>query len=90
MLDAIRTRLDTAVFITSAYRSPEYNRAVGGVPASQHLNFNALDWRCGTGNPGDWRAVAEAVRDESPGRFGGFIDDYESFVHIDTRDAPTA
>ncbi len=90
MIDAIRTRLDTPVFITSAYRSPEYNRAVGGVPGSQHLNFNALDWRSASGTPADWRAVAEAVRSESPRRFAGFIDDYDTFVHIDTRNAPAA
>jgi N-acetylmuramoyl-L-alanine amidase len=90
MLDEIRDRLDAPVFITSAYRSPEYNRGIGGAPASQHMNFNAIDWRCASGTPTDWRAVAEAVRGEDPGRFGGFIDDYDTFVHIDTRNASAA
>ena len=86
MIDEIRERLGDRVFITSGYRSRDYNPCVGGVPGSQHLNFNALDWQCETGTPTQWRAVAEAVRASDPARFAGFIDDYDTFVHIDTRD----
>lgn len=31
--------------ITSAYRTPEQNKDVGGVPASQHLKGEAIDFK---------------------------------------------
>ncbi|MEM9248217.1 MAG: N-acetylmuramoyl-L-alanine amidase [Pseudomonadota bacterium] len=87
MIDEIRERLGAPVFISSAYRAPAYNACIGGAAASQHMRFNALDWACGTGTPSDWFAVAKAVRADNPGAFSGFIDVYDTFVHIDTRHA---
>jgi uncharacterized protein YcbK (DUF882 family) len=46
MLDALRAEFGRPITITSAYRDVEYNRAVGGVTASQHLDFRALDFKC--------------------------------------------
>jgi N-acetylmuramoyl-L-alanine amidase len=88
MIDEIRARLGTPIFITSAYRSPAYNTCIGGVAGSQHMRFNALDWYSTSGTPAQWEAVANAVKASDP-RFRGFVKDYPSqnFVHIDTRDA---
>ena len=37
---------DEPIIITSGYRSPEVNRAVGGSPTSNHLTGCAVDIRC--------------------------------------------
>lgn len=44
-LQKIRTRLRRSIVITSAYRNPEVNRLVGGVPNSAHCLGLAADIR---------------------------------------------
>ena len=39
-------RRDMPLIITSGYRSPEVNKAVGGAPTSNHLTGCAVDIRC--------------------------------------------
>jgi hypothetical protein len=43
MLERIRATLGVPVIITSAYRSPALNRAVGGVTSSDHTQGQAAD-----------------------------------------------
>ena len=43
MLQALRDRLGKPLIVRSAYRSPEHNRAVGGAPASKHMQGTAFD-----------------------------------------------
>ena len=43
MLERIRTTLGRPVIVTSAYRSPEVNRAVGGATSSDHMAGQAAD-----------------------------------------------
>lgn len=55
--------------LTSTRRSPERNRAVGGVAGSLHLEGRAVDV---TGGPGVLeRALAYVQRDHPAGRRGG-------------------
>lgn len=84
MIDAIRTEMQSAIRITSCYRSPAYNSCIGGESASLHMQFNAIDFVCNSGTPEIWRRVAARLRDEVPA-FKGGIGRYGSFVHIDTR-----
>lgn len=44
-LDDIRERYGYPIYITSGYRCPKLNKAVGGKPASQHLKAEAADLR---------------------------------------------
>lgn len=43
MLERIRTTLGKSVIVTSAYRSPSVNRAVGGATSSDHMTGQAAD-----------------------------------------------
>lgn len=43
MLERIRTMLAVPVVVTSGYRSPPVNRAVGGVTSSDHTQGHAAD-----------------------------------------------
>lgn len=81
--DEIRRRLGKPIIITSSYRSPNYNRAVGGVSRSQHKEFRALDIRSSRARPMTIARIAKQLRDE--GFFSGGIGVYNGFVHIDTR-----
>ncbi len=90
--DELRERHGSAIRITSAYRSPAYNAAVGGERMSYHKAFMALDLTSPRGAYQLWKdAVAlRGVRIVRPGsrswfKFAGGIGRYPSFVHIDTR-----
>lgn len=45
-LESVQRRLGHPLIITSAYRSPEVNRLVGGVPRSRHALGLAADIAC--------------------------------------------
>jgi zinc D-Ala-D-Ala carboxypeptidase len=46
MLEKIRYLLGCPIIITSGYRSPELNKAVGGAPNSAHMYGAAVDFIC--------------------------------------------
>ncbi len=69
--------------ITSAYRSPRYNRAVGGKSRSYHMKNVATDIQFKGISPSHVTYVAKQMRTE--GFFKGGIGRYSSFVHVDTR-----
>lgn len=87
-----------ACTVLSGYRTPTYNRSVGGASGSYHLNYRtadgarkgiAADLRFARGNVQDWYRWAIAERDRRPrlGRAGvGGIGFYpgQRFVHLDT------
>ena len=43
VLQDVRDHFKVPVAINSAYRTPAYNRKVGGAPASQHIRGTAAD-----------------------------------------------
>lgn len=69
--------------ITSAYRSPRYNRAVGGKSRSFHMQNIALDLKFRGVSAYHVNYVAKQLR--SQGVFKGGVGRYPSFTHIDTR-----
>lgn len=46
ILDPAREMLESPIVVTSGYRCPRLNRAVGGAPESLHLQGRAADVRC--------------------------------------------
>jgi hypothetical protein len=69
--------------IVSAYRSPDYNKAVRGKSRSYHMSNQAIDVVFHKAS--SWRVakVAKQLRDRNV--FKGGIGRYPGFVHIDTR-----
>lgn len=63
-LEAIRRNYG-AIEVTSAYRTPQVNAAIGGVGNSLHLTGRAVDFRPLSVSPAkiydDWRAAPHAV-----------------------------
>lgn len=83
---AVRTEFGGPIRISSAYRAHGYNRCVGGVSNSQHLQGNAGDGQpTQGGSADDLYEAALAVR--ASGLFKGGIGAYRHFVHIDVRGA---
>jgi len=50
VLDPLREAWGNPIHVNSGYRCRELNRAVGGVPASQHINGEAADITAGNKN----------------------------------------
>lgn len=82
VVERLRERFG-ATTIHSAYRSPAYNLAVGGVGDSRHAQNDAIDCSCATGTPRAWAAFLRDLREG--GVFAGGIGVYSGFVHVDTR-----
>ena len=65
--------------INSGYRTPEYNRKIGGAKKSQHVAKKALDIRW---PDGDFRSRIEFIQLAVDAGFTG-IGCYNSFMHVD-------
>jgi uncharacterized protein YcbK (DUF882 family) len=83
LVDDLRGVLGCPVRITSHYRSPAYNKAVGGAPKSQHKEFRAADIQVDCATPHEVYKILHLWRNQ--GRFIGGIGLYPTFVHVDTR-----
>ena len=80
ILQKIRTHFGKSVTITSAYRTPTKNKAVGGTTYSQHLYGKAADIKVSGVTPKKVAAYANTILPKSGG-----IGTYSTFTHIDVR-----
>lgn len=80
ILQKIRTYFGKSVTITSAYRTPTKNKAVGGAAYSQHLYGKAADIRVKGISP---KTVAVYANKLMPTKGG--IGTYGTFTHVDVR-----
>ena len=81
ILEAIRSYFGKPVYINSAYRTPSWNKKVGGATSSQHVKGTACDIRV-DGVP-SW-AVAGFLEDRYPKHGIGY---YTTFAHVDSRES---
>lgn len=68
------------IFVTSAYRTPEWNATVGGVPGSYHISGEAIDIRM----PATSVMLAKLIWALTHAGFNG-IGCYTTHVHADVR-----
>lgn len=83
VLTDVRVHFGKPVTITSSYRTPVYNKSVGGAEHSRHLYLDdgaAADIQVKDTSPVD---VALYLKKKYPDTYG--IGCYNEFVHIDTR-----
>lgn len=80
VLQKIRNHFGNAVTITSAYRTPTRNKAIGGTTYSQHLYGKAADIKVKGIAPKTVAAYAETLLKNKGG-----IGTYSTFVHVDVR-----
>lgn len=84
-LEQVQALLGAPIVLSSGYRSPELNAAVGGTASSQHCQGLAADFTCAAfGDPMD---VARAIRD-SHIVFDQCILEFGRWVHLSFSPAP--
>lgn len=85
VLQAIRDYFKKPLRITSGYRTPAWNRKVGGVAKSQHTLGAAADINIDDETPlAVYRAITNGwVEGVDPERLGVGL--YKGFVHVDVR-----
>lgn len=93
MLERIRARLsqlagrDIPMLLSSGYRSPALNRAIGGSRNSDHQLACAADWTAPAfGTPTEiCRALADELRELGIGQLINEFPDRNGWVHTSTR-----
>lgn len=78
-MEAIRELLGKPIKVSSWYRSPELNKAIGGAANSAHVDGYAIDFTCESfGSP---KKVCDAIIN-SHIAFDQIIQEYDSWVHV--------
>lgn len=83
-LQIIRDEIGAPIHINSGYRSPEYNKKIGGAPKSQHQLAKAADITTKSLTPRKLYDLIEKLITEGKVMQGG-LGVYNSWVHYDVR-----
>ena len=81
VLEIIRKKLNAPVIINSGYRTPEWNKKVGGAKCSYHMKGMAADIVVKGHTPKEVAKIANEIMKD----YGGVIR-YSNFVHVDVRE----
>lgn len=78
-LEAVRIRLAAPIIVSSGYRSPQLNAAIGGAMNSDHTRGDAADFISpGFGSPS---TIVSALKDSGIA-FDQLIEEFGRWVHI--------
>lgn len=84
-LEIIRKALgDMSIRVISGYRSPAYNKAIGGADKSQHMDGRAADIVVPGRKASEVHALILQLSKDKKIKIGG-LGDYDTFVHVDIR-----
>ena len=83
-LQILRDHIGKPIRIISGYRSPKYNRRIGGARRSQHMLAKAADLRVTGMTSHELKREIEALIREGKMMKGG-VGLYTSFTHYDVR-----
>jgi len=81
MMESVREILDAPIMVSSGYRSPSLNAAVGGARTSAHTTGNAVDFVCPRfGDP--YAICRELEKHKQELGYDQLIHEYGHWVHI--------
>ena len=83
VLQKVRDHFGKAVTINSAYRTPTYNKKVGGATYSQHCYGTAADIVVSGVSPNAVYAYVDSILSK------GGVGKYPTFTHVDVREVRT-
>ena len=83
-LQVLRDRVGKPIHVISGYRSPKYNRKIGGARRSQHMSARAGDIKIKGMTPKEVKEVIEELISKGEMAQGG-VGLYTTFVHYDVR-----
>lgn len=83
-LQVLREHLGRPIRIISGYRSPKYNRRIGGAKRSQHMTAKAADIKVSGMTPAEVKAEIVKLIKEGKMNIGG-VGLYTTFTHYDVR-----
>lgn len=87
-LQVLRDHIKKPIVLNSAYRTPNYNRSIGGAVQSQHLTASAGDIRIAGMTSKEVHATILKLIAEGKMHNGG-LGLYKTFVHYDVRAKPS-
>lgn len=83
-LQVLRDHLGKPIRVISGYRSPKYNRRIGGARRSQHMVAKAADIKVSGMSPAEVKAEIVKLIKEGKMMKGG-VGLYRTFTHYDVR-----
>jgi len=83
-LQILRDYLNEPIHINSGYRTPAYNKKIGGKPNSYHMKAMAADITVKSKTPKQLASVVEKLIANGSLKIGG-IGVYSGFIHVDIR-----
>ena len=83
-LQVLRDVVGKPIRVISGYRSPKYNRRIGGARKSQHMTAKAADIKISGRTPAEVKELIVSLIKEGKMHKGG-IGLYKTFTHYDIR-----